>query len=320
MLRGIVTSSVVRRHPRVSRTICRTTVSRAVPSRPHRRDHLSDSREPQDRSARPGSSCFRRPKGHAAQQRPWLDTGHYGDELSLSRTWFGGIMKRGRVSLWVLTIGLVVAGCSSSPTTSGPDASTAQKSISSPATETTSSTGPSEPAASTPTSPPPIPVTTTEVAKPPPETTTSTGPPVVTGTKGSSQNLTLDQAVHSSGWSEKVDTPVGGASQQAIVTDVTCSSDFDPNAMLEYRFSGASGTLTVTFQQSLGSDTSDGIVEAAMFVDGRQSLQQFSFKEKRTFSTPLAGVNAIKLAVRGVSLKDTCPGTSTVLITSISVS
>jgi hypothetical protein len=85
--------------------------------------------------------------------------------------------------------------------------------------------------------------------------------------------------------------------------------------MLEYRFSNAGGTLTVAVQQGLESATSDGVAEVALFVDGRQTqTQQVSFKEKKTFTTPLTGVNAVKLAVREVSGKSLgCPGSITVL-------
>lgn len=140
-------------------------------------------------------------------------------------------------------------------------------------------------------------------------------PPVVTGTQSGTQTLTLDQAFKHEYWEEKVDTPVGGSPQQVIETTTSCSNDFRQSGMLEYRFSNASGTLTVVVQQGLESQTSDGVAEVALFVDGRQTqTQQVSFKEKRTFTTPLTGVNAVKVAVREIYGKSgSCPGQITVL-------
>ena len=153
-----------------------------------------------------------------------------------------------------------------------------------------------------------------------PSVSDSSAPPIVTGTVGQIQNLTLDQAIHSTGWSEKIDTPVGQGAQQVKQSQVTCSSNFSSSDPLEYRFSEASGTLAITVQQALSSDTSDGIIEVAVFVDGRQSLQQLGFKDARTFTVPLTGVNAVKVAVRGVAEKSgACPGYVTALLTNLSI-
>lgn len=170
------------------------------------------------------------------------------------------------------------------------------------------------------------PSTSTDEIAPPieqpsdPSTSVTSGPPIVTGTSGQPQTLTLDQAVHNLGWSEKIDTPVGRSLQQVKEIQVSCSAAFNDSEMLEYRFSGSSGTLSVTVQQALSSDTSDGVVEAALFVDGRQSLQQLGFKETKTFTTPLTGVNAVKIAIRGVvDNSGLCPGEVTAVITNISI-
>lgn len=131
----------------------------------------------------------------------------------------------------------------------------------------------------------------------------------------------MDQAFRHTGWSERVDTPVGGTPQQVIENAVSCSSDFDQTQALEFRFSNSAGTFTAVAQQALESGTSDGTAEVALFVDGRQvQTQQLGFKDKRTFSTPLTGVNAIKIVVREIYGKGSnCPGQVTLVISNLSI-
>jgi hypothetical protein len=144
--------------------------------------------------------------------------------------------------------------------------------------------------------------------------------PVITATQGSSRTLTLADAIHSQSWTEKIDTPVGGKSLQALVHPVNyCSESFDSEP-LEFRFNGVEGTMTIDFQQSLASDTSDGVAEVQISVDSKQSLIQFGFKDKKSFSSSLVGVNSVKVASRQPYQKGKCPGDLTILITQIVIS
>lgn len=135
--------------------------------------------------------------------------------------------------------------------------------------------------------------------------------PPVTGTR----TLTLADAFDPGDWVEGSYTPTNQSPLQAIGVGVGCYSD----ELVEYRFSRATGSMTVSVAQDSQSDSSDVTLEWGLIVDGRQVKSTTnSFKETAELKTDLSGVAVVKISVKQKE-SGNCSGQATALITQIVV-
>lgn len=151
-------------------------------------------------------------------------------------------------------------------------------------------------------------------ASPDPTATDPTPTTRVITTKGGQSVLRLADVFDAGDWQEGVATPAGTSEgAQSIYVSTACG---DPET-LELRFGGVTGSIEVSVAQAADSPSSDSNLEWSLIADGRTvDTKAISFKERRTLTTRLDGVAAVKVSVNG---KRPCKGAVTALITRLLV-
>ena len=202
----------------------------------------------------------------------------------------------------VLTVGLLLTGCATTPGAGVPNEMVA-------ATEAAGSgLSPSPSPSPTPSATTPTPTTPT----PAPASADPTGPQVIRVTPGAERRLTRSDAFSAEYFEERSFQPVGrGNEVQALGATANCNSSWARE--LEFRFAENQGDLTFEVAQEMSSPSSEENLEWALVVDGRQvETKKIAFKETAEFTTSLVGVAVVKLQLRNPS---PCSGQAIGLVT-----
>lgn len=220
----------------------------------------------------------------------------------------------------VTAIASTLAACTGTPTLPMTPASSTTTVA---ASTTTSASGASEPAtasaSATPSEPPtlgatlgPAPTSTSvPAASAAPMPTGAPTPNLLTTTPGATLTLGTANAFHADGWTATQAQPAGApGALPAMSAVVNCDST---GAVVEYRFSNATGSIDVEAAQDIMSTSASNTVSVSLLADGKAVAEQkIGFKQKASLRAPLAGVTVLQIVAKPTGA---CTASSTALIT-----
>ncbi len=142
---------------------------------------------------------------------------------------------------------------------------------------------------------------------------------VITIEDGTTRELLRADAFDPGDWEEGSHQIAGKSEQiQAMAATLGCSGG--NMEQIEFRFAETTGTLKVDVAQDMRSESSSGLIEFSLVVDGRQvQTKSIGFKETEQLTTDLANVTVVQIQAHEIGEDCTSGKSAVALITRAAV-